>query len=354
MTRTGNRFGSSTRPWSAPRRRSSPSPAPQLVAAVPAPARHARRGAAELPDRTVRRASGRQPLARSREPKSTPRRRRHASRRRDRSRGTGSASIAANRATLRSGDPSLIYPGRDRHAPPIDPGRASGQTREPRREVSWDCWTARSPSSPEPGRGSGAAHARLLAAEGARVVVNDLGTATAGEGTDATPARRWSTRSSRDGGARRRERRQRRDLGRRRGARAASGRRLRPARHRRQQRRHPARRDELQHHRRRVGLGDRRAPEGPPRDVPPRGRGTGATRGKAGEEVIGPDHQHRERVGPVRPGRPDQLRDRQGRHRLDDDRARPRDEEVRRDRQRRVPARAHAHDRDGAPARPSS
>src|SRR5258705_12188781 len=39
------------------------------------------------------------------------------------------------------------------------------------------------------GRGIGRAHARLLAAEGARVVVNDLGTATAGEGADTTPAR---------------------------------------------------------------------------------------------------------------------------------------------------------------------
>jgi NAD(P)-dependent dehydrogenase (short-subunit alcohol dehydrogenase family) len=38
------------------------------------------------------------------------------------------------------------------------------------------------------GRGIGRAHARLLASEGARVVVNDLGTATAGGGTDATPA----------------------------------------------------------------------------------------------------------------------------------------------------------------------
>ena len=37
------------------------------------------------------------------------------------------------------------------------------------------------------GRGIGRAHARLLAAEGARVVVNDLGTATDGGGTDATP-----------------------------------------------------------------------------------------------------------------------------------------------------------------------
>ncbi len=38
------------------------------------------------------------------------------------------------------------------------------------------------------GRGIGRGHARLLAAEGAKVVVNDLGGAVAGEGADLTPA----------------------------------------------------------------------------------------------------------------------------------------------------------------------
>ena len=38
------------------------------------------------------------------------------------------------------------------------------------------------------GRGLGRAHALLLAARGAKVLVNDLGTGSAGEGSDATPA----------------------------------------------------------------------------------------------------------------------------------------------------------------------
>src|SRR5690349_11375151 len=38
------------------------------------------------------------------------------------------------------------------------------------------------------GRGIGRGHARMLAAEGAKVVVNDLGGAVAGDGSDLTPA----------------------------------------------------------------------------------------------------------------------------------------------------------------------
>ena len=50
------------------------------------------------------------------------------------------------------------------------------------------------------GRGIGRAHARLLAAEGASVVVNDLGTATAGGGTDSLPARQVVDEIAADGG----------------------------------------------------------------------------------------------------------------------------------------------------------
>ena len=38
------------------------------------------------------------------------------------------------------------------------------------------------------GRGIGREHARLLAAHGAKVIVNDLGAATDGSGTDPSPA----------------------------------------------------------------------------------------------------------------------------------------------------------------------
>ena len=58
------------------------------------------------------------------------------------------------------------------------------------------------------------------------------------------------------------------------------------------------------------------------------------------------DHQHRQRVRAVRHGRAGELLRGQGRHRVDDARARPGDEEVRRDRQRGRPSSAHAHDRD--------
>ena len=46
------------------------------------------------------------------------------------------------------------------------------------------------------GRGLGREHALLFAAEGAKVVVNDLGGGPDGAGSDAGPARRSRTRSA--------------------------------------------------------------------------------------------------------------------------------------------------------------
>ncbi|WBB61260.1 SDR family NAD(P)-dependent oxidoreductase [Streptomyces sp. WMMC500] len=51
------------------------------------------------------------------------------------------------------------------------------------------------------GRGIGAAHAALLAGRGAKVVVNDIGTAMDGAGSDATPAALQAERIRRAGGS---------------------------------------------------------------------------------------------------------------------------------------------------------
>lgn|ERR1700722_2231367 len=51
------------------------------------------------------------------------------------------------------------------------------------------------------GRGIGAAHAGLLAARGARVIVNDIGTSRFGTGTDDTPASELARQIRRAGGA---------------------------------------------------------------------------------------------------------------------------------------------------------
>ena len=47
------------------------------------------------------------------------------------------------------------------------------------------------------GRGLGRAYALAFGREGAKVVVNDLGTSLAGEGRDTRSPRPWSTRSAR-------------------------------------------------------------------------------------------------------------------------------------------------------------
>ena len=68
------------------------------------------------------------------------------------------------------------------------------------------------------GRGLGREHALLFASEGAKVVVNDLGGDTHGEGADATPGPADRRRHRRRGRRGRRQRRQRRRLGRRGGS----------------------------------------------------------------------------------------------------------------------------------------
>ena len=183
--------------------------------------------------------------------------------------------IAANRATLRSGNPSLIFPGEIVALPaPTDAGRALA--------ASWECWTARSPSSPARAAASARGHARLLAAEGARVVVNDL---DADRGADrrvvaeivdgaAATAPSPTPTTSRPGTAAARSSQQAVDeFGRLDIVVNNAG--------------HPARRDELQHHRGRVGLGDRRCTSRATWRRATTRRSTGATRGKAGEEVSG-------------------------------------------------------------------
>ena len=50
------------------------------------------------------------------------------------------------------------------------------------------------------GRGIGREHALLFAAEGAKVVVNDLGGSVTAAGTTGRPGGRWSTRSRAIGG----------------------------------------------------------------------------------------------------------------------------------------------------------
>ena len=179
------------------------------------------------------------------------------------------------------------------------------------------------------------------------VVVNDLGTAAEGGGSDSALAQTLVDEIVAAGGDGRGEPRRRRDVGRRRTHRRARCRHLRPARHPRQQCRHPARRDELQHHRRAVGFGDHGALEGTHGDVPSRGEALARPRqGGRGDRGAASSTPRASRASTARPGRSTTRPRRPGSS--DDDRARARDEEVRRDRERRVPACAHPHDRDRA------
>ncbi len=164
------------------------------------------------------------------------------------------------------------------------------------------------------GRGIGREHALLFAAEGAKVVVNDLGGAADGTGQDVSPAQQvvdeieamggeavangdnvaelggWPTTD------------QRRDRG------------VRRSRHPREQRRHPARPGARQHDRGGVGRRRRRPPEGPLR-AEPVGGGVLA-RADQGRRREAPEHgPHVVDVGAVLQPGPDQLRRRQVGHR---------------------------------------
>ena len=132
------------------------------------------------------------------------------------------------------------------------------------------------------GRGIGRAEALLLAAEGAQVVVNDLGGARRRRGRRRRRRpNRSSTRSSPPAARPSPTTAASRRCDGRRGAGRPGRRHVRRARRARQQRRHPPRQDELQHGRGRVGRGHRRPPEGPllhGRATPPPTGGRGPRR----------------------------------------------------------------------------
>jgi NAD(P)-dependent dehydrogenase (short-subunit alcohol dehydrogenase family) len=106
------------------------------------------------------------------------------------------------------------------------------------------------------GRGIGRGEALLLAAHGARVLVNDLGGEWDGTGKDDRPAQQARRRGA--GQLRRRRRLRRRQAHDRPGDRSVGA-----ARHPRQQRRDPAGQDDLQHGGRGLGRRHPRPPQGP-------------------------------------------------------------------------------------------
>ena len=183
------------------------------------------------------------------------------------------------------------------------------------------------------GRGIGRGEALLLAAEGAKVVVNDLGGSGTATGADTPPRPAGRRRDHRRRAARPSANYD--DVADWAGAEDSSNQAIetlgRP-RHPGEQRRHPARRMSFNMTEEdwdsviRVHLKGHFAPS------PLRRRLLARASRRRASAVYGPDHQHVERVGAVRQRRPGQLRRGQGRHRVDDDRAGAGAREVRRHR----------------------
>ena len=147
------------------------------------------------------------------------------------------------------------------------------------------------------GRGLGRAHALALAAAGARVVVNDLGSSLTGEAEESSPAADVVAEIQAAGGeavadpenvadfegARRLVQRALDTFGR--------------ARHPRQQRGDPPRPDAREHGRGRVGLGDRRPSEGSLRADPARGGPLARSREeRRGRQRTGDQHRRAPRA----------------------------------------------------------
>ena len=214
------------------------------------------------------------------------------------------------------------------------------------------------------GRGIGRAEALLLAAEGAAVVVNDLGGEADGRGraTSARPSR-WSTRSSPPAARRSPTTTTSPIVGRRPGAGRAGGRR--PSAGSTSSSTTPGiLRDKMSFNMAEDewDIGHRRPPQGPlrRRAASPASYWRQRVEGhrRAGRRR---DREHRDRVGPLRQRRPGQLRGGQGRHRVDDDRDGPRARAHRRAGQRHRAGRPHPahrgrrrrpHEREGRRLRP--
>ena len=160
------------------------------------------------------------------------------------------------------------------------------------------------------GRGIGRATAICLAANGAKVVVCDVGAAVTGEGHDVGPAQQVVAEITQANGAGPRggEHRQRRRVGERAEDRADRDRQFRPHRHGGEQRRHPARPHLPLHDAGGMGRGDEGAPLWRLLCQPRRG----AAFPQAGERLLRAHHQH---VGADRQRRAGELRRGEAGHR---------------------------------------